>query len=66
MASVYFARWLLLDSGEILENGAIAVEGNLITGVGHRSKVKRSDSDRIVNLGESFVLPGFINLHTKQ
>ena len=64
MTSVYFARWLLLDTGEVIENGAIAVAGNLIAGVGPRSKIKRSGGDRIVNLGEALVLPGLINLHT--
>jgi cytosine/adenosine deaminase-related metal-dependent hydrolase len=64
MASVYFARWLLLDTGDILENGAIAVDGNIIAGVGPRSKIKRSSADRIINLGDALVLPGFINLHT--
>jgi aminodeoxyfutalosine deaminase len=64
MASLYFARWLLLDNGELLENGVVAVEGNRIAGVGSRGKVKRAPGDRIVNLGDTILLPGLINLHT--
>ncbi|HLV30435.1 MAG TPA: amidohydrolase family protein [Chitinispirillaceae bacterium] len=64
MGTVYFAKWILLPSGEILNNGAIAVCNNLITSVGSRSKVRRSINDRIVNLGASLLLPGFINMHT--
>jgi cytosine/adenosine deaminase-related metal-dependent hydrolase len=64
MATVYFARWMLLDTGEILENGALSVEGNRISSAGHRSRVKRTSEDRLVNLGDSLLLPGFINMHT--
>jgi cytosine/adenosine deaminase-related metal-dependent hydrolase len=64
MATVYFARWMLLDSGEILGNGALSVEGNRIVSAGHRSRVKRTSGDRLVNLGDTLLLPGFINMHT--
>lgn len=64
MTTVYFARWLLQDTGDILENGAIAVSGKFIVSVGPRSRIKRSAGDRMVNLGEALVLPGFINMHT--
>jgi cytosine/adenosine deaminase-related metal-dependent hydrolase len=64
MATVYFARWMLLDTGEILENGAVCVENNIILSAGHRSRIKRSSSDRLVNLGDTLMLPGFINMHT--
>jgi cytosine/adenosine deaminase-related metal-dependent hydrolase len=64
MATVYFARWMLLDTGEVLENGALSVEGNRISSAGHRSRVKRTSDDRLVNLGDTLLLPGFINMHT--
>ncbi|MBN2035238.1 MAG: amidohydrolase family protein [Chitinispirillaceae bacterium] len=64
MATVYFARWMLLDTGEILENGAVCVEKNIILSAGPRSGMKRSSSDRLVNLGDTLMLPGFINMHT--
>lgn len=64
MATVYFARWMLLGTGEMLENGACSVEGNRIVSAGHRSHVKRTSNDRLVNLGDTLLLPGFINMHT--
>jgi cytosine/adenosine deaminase-related metal-dependent hydrolase len=64
MATVYFAKWILLPSFEILNNGAISVEDGRIRSVGTRSHVQRSANDRIVNLGDMFLLPGLINIHT--
>lgn len=64
METVYFAKWILTDSGELLNNGAISINGNRISSIGPRSKVRRSPRDRVVNLGDSLVLPGFINMHT--
>jgi cytosine/adenosine deaminase-related metal-dependent hydrolase len=63
MATVYFARWMLLDTGEVLENGALSVEGSRIISSGHRSRIKRTGNDRLVNLGDTLLLPGFINMH---
>jgi cytosine/adenosine deaminase-related metal-dependent hydrolase len=64
MATVYYAHWILLDTGELLENGAIAVTGNSIAAVGPRRTIRRESKDRVVNLGDALVLPGFINMHT--
>ena len=63
METIYFAKWILLDSGELLLNGAISVSENRISSVGPRSKVRRgkgpdSESWRLL------ILPGFINMHT--
>jgi aminodeoxyfutalosine deaminase len=64
MTTVYFARWLLLDTGELIENGAIAVSGSRIAAAGVRSRITRKSGDRLVNLGDALLLPGFINMHT--
>jgi aminodeoxyfutalosine deaminase len=64
MTTVYFARWLLLDTGELIENGALAVTGSHIAAAGARSGIARKSSDRLVNLGDALLLPGFINMHT--
>ena len=63
METIYFAKWILLDSGEVFVNGALSVDGSLITGVGPRSKVRTGSEDRIVNLGDVLLLPGLINMH---
>lgn len=64
MATVYYARWILLEDGSLLERGALAVDGNRITAIGSRGGVKRQRGDRMVNLGDVLLLPGLINLHT--
>ncbi len=63
MGIIYFARWILLDSGEILHNGALSVEGNTISFIGPRSKARKSGDDHIINLGDTLLLPGLINIH---
>jgi len=64
MTTVYFAKHVLLESGEVLPNGAVSVCGGVITGVGPRGAIKRVRDERIVNLGDVLLLPGFINMHT--
>jgi aminodeoxyfutalosine deaminase len=64
MRTVYFARWIYLADGSVLENGALAVEGSTITAIGGRAETRRDREDRTVNLGQTLLLPGLINLHT--
>jgi 5-methylthioadenosine/S-adenosylhomocysteine deaminase len=64
MGIVYFARWILLHSGEILQNGALTIDGNSITFIGPRSKARKNANDQIINLGDTLLLPGLINIHT--
>lgn len=64
MATVYYAKWILLPDGEVLINGGITVEGDRIREVGPRGKIRRNSGDRAVNCGEMLLLPGFINIHT--
>jgi 5-methylthioadenosine/S-adenosylhomocysteine deaminase len=63
-STIYCARWMLQPTGEIIPNGAVAVEGSTIVDVSTRSKVKRSSGSRMVNLGDMLLLPGLINMHT--
>ena len=65
MTTVYSARWVLPVSASPIENGAVAVEGQRIVGVGDRAEiVARFPSFRVENLGEAVILPGLINTHT--
>lgn len=61
--TVYFAKRILAGN-EILENGAIRVDRGVITNIGPKSGI-RQQGDRIINLGNLTLLPGFINIHTK-
>ncbi|HKY45069.1 MAG TPA: amidohydrolase family protein, partial [Pyrinomonadaceae bacterium] len=65
MTTVYSARWVLPVSASPIENGAVAVEGQRIVGVGDRAEiVERFPSFRVEDLGEAVILPGLINTHT--
>ena len=64
MNTVYFAKHILLETGKILYNGAVSVCDGVIIDVGPRGKVRQSSDERLVNLGDILLLPGFINLHT--
>lgn len=64
MPTAYFSRWILLSDGNVLSNGGISIEGDRIISVGSRTSLTRSSGDRIVNLGDTLLLPGMINMHT--
>ena len=64
MAAVYFARWILLPDGSILENGAVVVDSGTIVSIGPRSRAKRTAADRTIKLGDVLLLPGLVNMHT--
>jgi|WetSurMetagenome_2_1015567.scaffolds.fasta_scaffold49849_2 aminodeoxyfutalosine deaminase len=63
MVTIYCAKWILLPSGELLENGVVSVVGDRIAYVGPRGKSPRHAEDRLVNLGDIMLLPGLINAH---
>ena len=63
MTTVYYAKWILLPGGEILENGAVSVAGDRIAFVGPRGKYVRTPEDRLVMMGDLFLIPGLINMH---
>ena len=65
MSTIYSARWVLPVSASPIENGAVAVKGQRIAGVGPRAKiVERFPECRVDDLGEAVILPGLINTHT--
>ena len=65
MTTIYSARWVLPVSAAAIENGAVAVEGQRIAGVGpHAEIVTKFPAAKIESLGEAVILPGLINTHT--
>ena len=65
MSTIYSARWVLPVSTPPIENGAVAIEGQRIAGVGPRSEiVERFPEFRVDDFGEAVILPGLINTHT--
>jgi len=65
MSTIYSARWVVPVSTPPIENGAVAVAGQSIAGVGPLTEiVERFPEFRIENLGEAIILPGLVNTHT--
>ena len=65
MSIIYSARWVLPVSTSPIENGAVAIAGQRIAGVGSRSEiVERFPEFRVDDFGEAVILPGLINTHT--
>ena len=57
------ARTIVPMAGDPIEDGAVAIEGNQIAGVGRFEEVKASHRGDVVDLGEQILLPGLINAH---
>jgi len=65
MKTIYSARWVLPVSASPIEDGAVAVDGARIAGIGHRAEiVERFPESRLEDLGEAVIMPGLINTHT--
>jgi 5-methylthioadenosine/S-adenosylhomocysteine deaminase len=65
MTTIYSARWVLPVSAPPIENGAVAVEGQYIVGVGRYAEiVERFPEFRIEAFGQAVILPGLVNTHT--
>ena len=65
MTTIYSASWVVPVSAAPIENGAVAVEGQRLAGVGPRAEiVERFPEFKAQSFGEAIILPGLVNLHT--
>ena len=65
MTTIYSARWVVPVSAAPIENGAVAVEGQRIAGVGpHAEIVERFPAFKVESLGDAIIIPGLVNTHT--
>src|ERR1043165_1325665 len=65
MTKIYWARCVLPMTAGPVRDGAVAVEGTRVAGVGTRAEVvERFPSAEVSELGEAALLPGFVNCHT--
>jgi 5-methylthioadenosine/S-adenosylhomocysteine deaminase len=65
MTTIYSARWVLPGSAAEIENGAVAVEGPRIAGVGPTAEITAQfPAARVESFGDAVILPGLINTHT--
>ncbi|HEX8686242.1 MAG TPA: amidohydrolase family protein [Pyrinomonadaceae bacterium] len=65
MTKIYCARWVLPVTSAPVRDGAVAVEGTRVAGVGTRAEVsERFPAAEVLELGEAALLPGFVNCHS--
>lgn len=61
---IFRAKYLLRNSRQVIENGAIAIHGSEIVDIGRYPTLRRTEAGPIRDLGESAILPGLVNSHT--
>ena len=65
MTTLYSARWVLPVSSTPIADGAIAIDGTNIAGVGSSTELsQRYPEAERKSFGEAAILPGFINAHS--
>jgi cytosine/adenosine deaminase-related metal-dependent hydrolase len=65
MTKIYSARWVLPISTAPVLDGAVAVEGTRIAGVGTRAELERRfPSASSEDFGDAAITPGLVNCHT--
>src|SRR5258705_168461 len=65
MTTIYSASWILPVSAPPIENGAVAIDGARIVGVGVRAGLlSRFPQARVQEFPQAMILPGLINTHT--
>ena len=58
------AKYLLPNSLQVIENGALVIHGSQIAEVGTYEAVKRGNDSEVRDLGEVVIMPGLVNAHT--
>ena len=58
------AKYVMPDSGAVIENGAVAIQGSQIVDIGRYPTVWSSGAPPIHDLGEAVLTPGLVNAHT--
>ena len=58
------AKYLLSNSFQVIENGALVIHGTQIADIGTYKAVKRGNNSDVRDLGEAVIMPGLVNAHT--
>ncbi|MGR3292395.1 MAG: amidohydrolase family protein [Candidatus Scalindua sp.] len=59
------SKYLLKDPGDVIDNGAVVIDdGGKIKFAGQFEDIGDVDSCRTIDLGNSAIVPGFVNAHT--
>ena len=65
--SIYTARYVVTMNAQrdLIDNGAVAIRGQRIVGVGKRADIEKQFQARVhVNRPDAILMPGLINTHT--
>jgi imidazolonepropionase-like amidohydrolase/Tol biopolymer transport system component len=57
------ARIITMNNNEVIENGTIIIEGNLIKAVGKSTDITVPANAKIINCNGKTIMPGFIDAH---
>ena len=61
---IFTAKWVLPISKNPIENGAIAIKNDAIIGVDNLEAINNRFNGKVIDLGNSIIFPGFVNVHT--
>lgn len=65
MTTIYSAKWVIPVSSSPIADGAVAIEGERIAGVGTRKALlSKFREANVEDFGEAAIIPGLINCHT--
>jgi 5-methylthioadenosine/S-adenosylhomocysteine deaminase len=65
MTTIYSARWAIPVTSRPIDNGAVAIDGDSIVGVGTRKDLaRRFPTANVQDFRQSAIIPGLINAHT--
>jgi imidazolonepropionase-like amidohydrolase len=63
MAVLFRNGNVIVGTGEVIEKGAVAIDGNMITMVGPTKRSRPSKKDKVFDIPGKCVLPGLIDAH---
>ena len=63
MATLFVNGKVIIGTGELMEKGMVAVDGNTITSVGPIQRFKSSKKDTVFDISGKTILPGLIDCH---
>ncbi|MEO7767309.1 MAG: amidohydrolase, partial [Ferruginibacter sp.] len=57
------ARIITMSNNEVIENGSVLIEGNLIKAVGKSTEINIPANSKIIDCSGKTIMPGFIDAH---
>ena len=58
------SKYLLKDPYSVIDNGAVLIDDGKIKFAGCANDISNHESYQIIDLGNSAIVPGFVNTHT--